>query len=445
MIGQQFGNYRAISLLGEGGMGAVYLAEHPAIGRRVAVKVLHKNYIRDENLLTRFLNEARAANAIRHPNIIEILDSGTIADGTPFLVMELLEGESLGTRIRRDGALPIADRASSSATRPPRRWGRRTRRGSSTAISSPTTCSSCRIRTIPSASGSRCSTSGSPSCSRERQRLGQDAHRHADGDADLHVARAVPRDEDRRPPQRHLLAGDHLLRDAVRAAAVRLGGVRRAGQHAPQRRPAGAVDPERQRLADARRHRSEDAVEEPGRALRRHGRAAGRRSRPRAGRCSWCAARSRRRPTSGGKTRGSSSKAARARPAIRSCATRRSRPASASGSTARRASARRRGRGRPRWSSSSPRRPRSGGCLHLPRRREGRHSARAGGHPGGAGAQGCPAAAGRAGAPVSPVLPVAPAKPRRPRPSRCTSNRTRPAPTWSTRRAGESWGSRRWS
>ena len=107
MIGQQFGNYRAVSLLGEGGMGAVYLAEHPAIGRRVAVKVLHKNYIRDENLLTRFLNEARAANAIRHPNIIEILDSGTIADGTPFLVMELLEGESLGTRIRRVGALPI--------------------------------------------------------------------------------------------------------------------------------------------------------------------------------------------------------------------------------------------------------------------------------------------------------------------------------------------------
>jgi serine/threonine-protein kinase len=107
MIGEKFGNYRAVSLLGEGGMGAVYLAEHPGIGRRVAVKVLHKNYIRDESLLTRFLNEARAANAIRHPNIIEILDSGTIADGTPFLVMELLEGESLGTRIRRVGRLAI--------------------------------------------------------------------------------------------------------------------------------------------------------------------------------------------------------------------------------------------------------------------------------------------------------------------------------------------------
>jgi hypothetical protein len=108
MIGEQFGNYRSLALLGEGGMGAVYLAEHPGIGRRVAVKVLHKNYTRDEHLLARFLNEARAANAIRHPNIIEILDSGMMADGTPFLVMELLEGESLGTRIRGIGALPIA-------------------------------------------------------------------------------------------------------------------------------------------------------------------------------------------------------------------------------------------------------------------------------------------------------------------------------------------------
>jgi eukaryotic-like serine/threonine-protein kinase len=89
-------------------MGAVYLAEHPAIGRRVAVKVLHKNYTRDEHLLGRFLNEARAANAIRHPNIIEILDSGVLADGTPFLVMELLEGDSLGTRLRNVAPLSIS-------------------------------------------------------------------------------------------------------------------------------------------------------------------------------------------------------------------------------------------------------------------------------------------------------------------------------------------------
>jgi serine/threonine protein kinase len=107
MIGQQFGNYRVLSLLGEGGMGAVYLAEHPGIGRRVAVKVLHKQFSGDEQLLGRLMNEARAANAIRHPNIIEILDSGMRPDGIPYLVMELLEGESLGGRIRRVGAMPL--------------------------------------------------------------------------------------------------------------------------------------------------------------------------------------------------------------------------------------------------------------------------------------------------------------------------------------------------
>jgi serine/threonine-protein kinase len=109
MIGQSFGNYRAISVLGEGGMGVVYLAEHPEIGRKVAVKVLHPDFARDQQVLGRFLNEARAANAIRHPNIIEILDSGVLADQTPYLVMELLEGESLAARIKRLGRLPIAD------------------------------------------------------------------------------------------------------------------------------------------------------------------------------------------------------------------------------------------------------------------------------------------------------------------------------------------------
>ena len=109
VIGQRFGNYRAVSLLGEGGMGAVYLAEHPEIGRRVAVKVLRPELIKDPQLLLRFLNEARAANAIRHPNIIEILDSGTTSDGVPYLVMELLEGEVLASRIRRVGKLSLPD------------------------------------------------------------------------------------------------------------------------------------------------------------------------------------------------------------------------------------------------------------------------------------------------------------------------------------------------
>jgi serine/threonine-protein kinase len=109
VIGQRFGNYRAVSLLGEGGMGAVYLAEHPEIGRRVAVKVLRPELIRDPGLLVRFMNEARAANAIRHPNIIEVLDSGTTSEGVPYLVMELLEGEVLSARIRRVRQLPLRE------------------------------------------------------------------------------------------------------------------------------------------------------------------------------------------------------------------------------------------------------------------------------------------------------------------------------------------------
>jgi len=90
-------------------MGAVYLAEHPQIGRRVAVKVLRPEMIREPQLLVRFLNEARAANAIRHPNIIEVLDSGTTPEGVPYLVMELLEGEALSARIRRVGKLPLRE------------------------------------------------------------------------------------------------------------------------------------------------------------------------------------------------------------------------------------------------------------------------------------------------------------------------------------------------
>ena len=101
MIGERYGNYQALSLLGEGGMGAVYLAEHPGIGRKVAIKVLRAEMDHDPQLLTRFLNEARAANAIRHPNIIEVLDSGTTARGASYLVMELLEGEALSSRIKR--------------------------------------------------------------------------------------------------------------------------------------------------------------------------------------------------------------------------------------------------------------------------------------------------------------------------------------------------------
>jgi eukaryotic-like serine/threonine-protein kinase len=109
MIGQNFGNYRVTRLIGEGGMGVVYVAEHASIGRRAAVKVLRPGLTEDVEITKRFFNEARAANAIRHPGIVEVFDSGTLPSGVAYLVMELLEGESLAARLRRLGRLELTE------------------------------------------------------------------------------------------------------------------------------------------------------------------------------------------------------------------------------------------------------------------------------------------------------------------------------------------------
>src|SRR5687767_9085728 len=91
-------------------MGTVYLARHPLIDRKAAVKVLRSGLSADETLVSRFINEARAANAIRHPNVIEILDVGLLPDTrTPYLMMEFLEGQNLAERIRDRGRLSPAD------------------------------------------------------------------------------------------------------------------------------------------------------------------------------------------------------------------------------------------------------------------------------------------------------------------------------------------------
>jgi hypothetical protein len=109
-LGRAVGNYRLTRLLGEGGMGSVYLAEHPRFERRMVVKLLRRSPGDDQQMVERFLNDGRAANAIRHPNIIDVVDMGVLADtGTPYLVMEYLEGESLGARLRRLGPLDLAD------------------------------------------------------------------------------------------------------------------------------------------------------------------------------------------------------------------------------------------------------------------------------------------------------------------------------------------------
>jgi tRNA A-37 threonylcarbamoyl transferase component Bud32 len=108
VIGERVNNYQVISLLGEGGMGAVYLAEHPFMGRKAAIKVLRRELAEDKGLVERFMNEARAANAIHHPNIIDIIDVGQLPSGIPYLMMEFLDGESLAKRIERDKQLTVA-------------------------------------------------------------------------------------------------------------------------------------------------------------------------------------------------------------------------------------------------------------------------------------------------------------------------------------------------
>lgn len=99
--------YRVSSLLGEGGMGRVYLAEHVDIGKLVAVKILHPVYSRMPDLVERFRREARAASKIGHPNIVDVTDSGTTHDGSVYFVMEYLEGVELAGIIDREGAIDI--------------------------------------------------------------------------------------------------------------------------------------------------------------------------------------------------------------------------------------------------------------------------------------------------------------------------------------------------
>jgi len=103
------GKYRIKALLGQGGMGAVYEAEHLSIGRVVAVKVLHPKHAQQADAVARLRHEARVAGNIGHPNICETYDLGRLEDGSPYLVMERLVGETLDQRIKREGALPERD------------------------------------------------------------------------------------------------------------------------------------------------------------------------------------------------------------------------------------------------------------------------------------------------------------------------------------------------
>jgi serine/threonine-protein kinase len=103
------GRYRVARKMGEGGMGAVYQAEHVLIGRRVAIKTLHPQFATNPELVERFHREANSAASIGNEHIIEVTDFGFFDDdGAPYLVMEYLEGRELGDLLDNEGALPLA-------------------------------------------------------------------------------------------------------------------------------------------------------------------------------------------------------------------------------------------------------------------------------------------------------------------------------------------------
>lgn len=101
------GKYTVLGVLGHGGFAVVYDAKHDGLGRGVAIKVLHLRHDTPLALVERFRREARISALVRHPHVLEVYDTGSLPDGSPFLVMERVNGENLAAQIRR-GPLPIA-------------------------------------------------------------------------------------------------------------------------------------------------------------------------------------------------------------------------------------------------------------------------------------------------------------------------------------------------
>src|SRR4051812_20657549 len=90
-------------------MGEVFVVEHSMIGRKAAIKVLHTDRATSKTAVERFFNEARATSVVSDPGIVQVFDFGIAPDNTAYIVMELLEGESLQARLHRIGRLTISD------------------------------------------------------------------------------------------------------------------------------------------------------------------------------------------------------------------------------------------------------------------------------------------------------------------------------------------------
>ena len=107
--GDAVGEYVIEGLIAEGGCGSVYVAQHSALDRRAAIKVLRGSLASSPRMVERFVREVDLVNLLRHPNIVEIHDLGQLADGRPYYTMELLEGTTLDAHLRAEGRMPPAE------------------------------------------------------------------------------------------------------------------------------------------------------------------------------------------------------------------------------------------------------------------------------------------------------------------------------------------------
>src|SRR5262245_13005589 len=105
------GRYRLERLLGKGGMGQVWAVTHEVTHRSAALKLLNGPVHLRADRRRRFLREARAASAVNHPNVVRVHDFFELEDGTPVMLMDLLEGETLGKRLGREGSLLLPEAA----------------------------------------------------------------------------------------------------------------------------------------------------------------------------------------------------------------------------------------------------------------------------------------------------------------------------------------------
>ncbi|MDA3863308.1 MAG: protein kinase [Deltaproteobacteria bacterium] len=108
VINSKIGNYVIIKPLGDGAFGRVFYGEHPTIGRKIALKVLHDNFSDNQEIVQRFISEAKAVNKINHPNIIEVFDFGNLDDGRFYYIMEFVDGKELSLIIDEKAPVNLA-------------------------------------------------------------------------------------------------------------------------------------------------------------------------------------------------------------------------------------------------------------------------------------------------------------------------------------------------